>query len=265
MSFATKVGDLAQDRLGIGAEARAGPFARPKLARHGRPGKHTPRRVPPRNRARADAGCRPDRARPRARRPARRPAINSAAAVAPESGRAQRASAASISSCAPRARQSPGPASDANAGHDGAQRPPVRPRRSPRWRSIHPRRRSDRRHAAHARRERLPTGCGGVAELCGEQRLGHRPQHRFDHREVDRAPPPPVRAPLPQRSGGDEGEHQPAHRIEPREADARRDLGMAVEPGESGIALQQRAIGDRVRLRSGAPQTRGRDVDQIRD
>ena len=97
-----------------------------------------------------------------------------------------------------------------------------------------------------------------------EQRLRHRPQHRLDHREIDprHAAMP---ATLPQRGGDDERQHQPAHRIEPGEPDARRNIGMPVQPGKSGVALQQRAVGDGVRLRPGAPETRRRYVDQARD
>ena len=75
------------------------------------------------------------------------------------------------------------------------------------------------------------------AELRREQRLDHRPQHPFEHRKVD--PRHASGAPaVPQRGGGDEGEHQAAHRIEPCQSDPRRYSRMAIEPGETGIALQ---------------------------
>ena len=59
------------------------------------------------------------------------------------------------------------------------------------------------------------------AELRRQQRFGHRPQHRLDHREIDpRHPAGP--SPMPQRGGDDKGEHQAAHRVEPGKADPRR-------------------------------------------
>jgi len=70
--------------------------------------------------------------------------------------------------------------------------------------------------------------------------------------------------PLPQRGGGNEGEHQAAHRIEPSKANPRRDARMTVEPGETGIALQQRAIRDGLRLWSGPTETGSGDIDQPR-
>ena len=39
---------------------------------------------------------------------------------------------------------------------------------------------------------------------------------------------------------------------------------MAIEPGETGITLQQRAVSDCVGFRSGSPETGGRDTEQIR-
>ena len=90
-------------------------------------------------------------------------------------------------------------------------------------------------------------------ELGRQQRFGHGPQHRLDHREIDpgdTARPPPV----PQPGGDDEGEHQPAHRVEPGEPDPWRNIGVAIEPGETGIALQQSAVSDGARLRPGSPQ-----------
>ena len=70
--------------------------------------------------------------------------------------------------------------------------------------------------------------------------------------------------PAPQGRRDRAGQHQPAHRVEPGHADARRPVGMAVQAGETGIALEQRAVGDGARLRSGAAETRGRDVDEVR-
>ena len=37
---------------------------------------------------------------------------------------------------------------------------------------------------------------------------------------------------------------------------------MAIEPGKTGIALQQGAVGDGARFRPGSPETGGRDIDQ---
>ncbi len=104
--------------------------------------------------------------------------------------------------------------------------------------------------------------CRRRTALRREQRLRQRPQHRLDHRKIDpcHAACP---ATLPQRGRDDEREHQPAHRIEPGEPHTRRDIGMAVQPGKPRIALQQRAIGDGVRFRTGPPQARRRHIDQL--
>ena len=39
---------------------------------------------------------------------------------------------------------------------------------------------------------------------------------------------------------------------------------MAIEPGETGIALQEGAVGDGARLRPGSSEAGGREIEQIR-
>ena len=68
---------------------------------------------------------------------------------------------------------------------------------------------------------------------------------------------------MPESCGDNEGQHQAAHRVEPRKADPRRNTGMAVERGEPGIALQQGPVGDGARFGPSAPKTGGRDIDQL--
>src|SRR5580700_8666536 len=99
-------------------------------------------------------------------------------------------------------------------------------------------------------------------DLLGEQWLGHRPQHRLEHREVDARHVSGALS-VPECGGSDESKHQAAHRVEPRQTDPWRYSWVAIEPGKTGIALQQGTVGHGVRLRSGASQTGGRDIDQI--
>ena len=101
------------------------------------------------------------------------------------------------------------------------------------------------------------------AELARDQGLGHGPQHRLDHREID-ARHAAFMLPMPERGGGDKGKHQATHGIEPRQPDARRDLGMTIEPGKSGVALQQRPIRDGLRIRPRSPHPRCGDIDEVR-
>ena len=61
-----------------------------------------------------------------------------------------------------------------------------------------------------------------------------------------------------------ERHHQAAHRVEPGHADPRRAVGLAVERGEAGERLQQRAVGDEPRVRSGAAHTRGGEQHEAR-
>ena len=70
--------------------------------------------------------------------------------------------------------------------------------------------------------------------------------------------------PMPERGGSDKGKHQATHGIEPRQADARRDVGMTIQPGKSGVALQQRPIRDGLRVRPGSAHPRCGDIDEIR-
>ena len=188
--------------------------------------------------------------------------INSAAASFACSGRAQAASAPSISGCRSRRSGRPSPASGTSAGTTAQSA-----RQFPSSVTAMAIQSSAPGAAIDAVRcvmlRTIADGPRPLPELCLEKRIGHRPQHRFEHREIDPrhfgGPGPP-----PQCRGGDKGEHQAAHRIEPRHADARRDLRVAVEPGKPGIALQQRAVGDGARLRTGAAKARCRDVDQPR-
>ena len=106
--------------------------------------------------------------------------------------------------------------------------------------------------------ERLRRGC----ELRRQQRFGHRPQHSLDHREIDPGHPTGP-SPVPQPGGDDKGEHQAAHRVEPRQTDPWRNIGVPIEPGETGVALQQSPVSDRVRLRPRSPEAGCRDVDEI--
>ena len=111
------------------------------------------------------------------------------------------------------------------------------------------------------RSDRSPCGLGGAPHCAASSGSAMRPQHRLDHRKIDPRHAAMLCA-LPQRGGDNERQHQPAHRIEPGEPDARRHIGMPVQSGKPGVALQQRAIGDGVQLRSGAPETRSRHIDQ---